>query len=83
MNTYIVSYDVNVTKSGSYDKFYEYLERRGEKNYQALTESTYLILSKLDLDVFIKKMKQCFNKGDNVYVIAAEDKDKLNINKLY
>ena len=83
MNNYILSYDVNVSGSGSYDKFYDYLGRRGEKNYLELTESTYLIRSNYAIEDFMEVMRGLFDEEDVVYVVVAEDKGKLGVNRLY
>ena len=68
----IVTYDV---KSGNdYTRFYDFAE---EAHAEMITESTYLFDTELSQDAFAKKLKYCFNKGDNIAYISCNSKEGL------
>lgn len=68
----IVTYDV---KSGNdYDRFYQFVN---EVSAEQITESTYLFDTELSQEAFAKKLKYCFNKGDNVAYISCNSKEGL------
>ena len=68
----IVTYDI---KTGNdYSRFYAFAE---ETNAERITESTYLFDTQLSQDAFAKKLKYCFNKGDNVAYISCNIKEGL------
>ena len=62
----IVTYDIK--EGNSYDEFYNIADQ-----YKAIqiTESTYCFDTDLDRQDFVKLIKTCFNKGDNVYYISV------------
>ena len=68
----IVTYAV---KSGNdYDRFYQFVN---EVSAEQITESTYLFDTELSQEAFAKKLKYCFNKGDNVAYISCNSKEGL------
>ena len=68
----IVTYDV---KSGNdYVRFYQFVN---EVSAEQITESTYLFDTELSQEAFAKKLKYCFNKGDNVAYISCNSKEGL------
>lgn len=68
----IVTYDV---KSGNdYSRFYDFVE---EADAEMITESTYLFDTQLSQDAFAKKLKYCFNRGDNIAYISCNSKEGL------
>lgn len=68
----IVTYDV---KSGNdYGRFYQFVS---EKSAEKITESTYLFDTELSQDAFARRLKYCFNKGDNVSYISCNSKEGL------
>ncbi len=73
----IVTYDVK--KGNDYQAFYDYVE---ECNGEAITESTYLLNSDLKQNGFEDKLRQVFNKGDNVAYISVNDKNVLFYKKI-
>ena len=64
----IVTYDV--IQGNNYDRFYDFIS---EYNGEKITESTYLIDTKLSQNDFEKKLKWIFSKGDNVAYISEND----------
>lgn len=73
----IVTYDV---KTGNdYQAFYDYVEKCGGEQ---ITESTYLLSSDLNQTDFENKLRQFFNKGDNVAYISVNDKKTLFYKKI-
>lgn len=68
----IVTYDVN--SGNDYDRFYQFVN---EVSAEQITESTYLFDTELSQEAFAKKLKYCFNKGDNVAYISCNSKEGL------
>lgn len=68
----IVTYDVK--NGNSYERFYQFV---AEASAEKITESTYLFDTELTQEAFAKKLRYCFNKGDNVSYISCNSKEGL------
>ena len=73
----IVTYDI---KSGhDYTDFYEFV---AQHNGEQITESTYAITTSYNQEEFETKLKSLFRRGDSVYYISVNDKNRLFYKKI-
>lgn len=68
----IVTYDVK--SDNDYERFYQFVK---DAKAEMITESTYMFDTELSQEAFAKKLKYCFNKGDNVAYISCNSKEGL------
>lgn len=70
MYTRILSYDLNNGKPEDYEDLYDYLD---SVNAEKITESSYLIKTKLDYTTFKNKILSITKYGDVVKAIVLVD----------
>lgn len=67
MYTRVLTYDLKYAKTDDYQDLYDYLS---SVNATKLTESSYLIKTKLEWEDFKKKILSITKNGDNVKAIV-------------